>query len=124
MATQSYPFTIARAESPLVIQVGEGPPVTVSRDWYIFFYNLYQASINGFPQSEVAVTPGASPYSYTATRKGQLIVNGGTVSAISLSRNGTTFYTTGQTFGVFQLDSQDVIRITYTVAPTLTFFPM
>lgn len=124
MATQSYPFTIARAESPLVIKLGEGPAVNVSKDWYIFFYNLYQAAINGLPQSVFSVTPGASPYTYQSTRKGQLIVNGGTVSAISLSRDGTTFYTTGQTQGVFQLDFQDFILITYTVAPTLTFFPM
>jgi hypothetical protein len=124
MATQSPPFTIARAESPIIVQIGEGPAVNVSRDWYIYFWNVYQGLINGLPQTEFAVTPGASPYTYQATRKGQLIVNGGTVTAISVSRNGSTFYTTGMTQGVFQLDFQDFIRITYTVAPTLTFFPM
>lgn len=91
-----------------------------SKDWYFFLVGLY----NGLPQSpESGVTPGVSPYEYSAPIGGSMIVNGGTVSNISFSRDGTTFYTTGQTSGMFPLNAQDRLRITYTVVPTLTFVP-
>lgn len=67
-----------------------------------------------------AVTAGASPYTYTnstPTRK-QVFVSGGTVSAISFNRGATTV-PTGETAGVFTLNPNDSLVITYTVAPTI-----
>lgn len=91
-----------------------------SKDWFIYWAALF----NGLaPAAEVAITPGVSPYSYSAPVKGSVIVSGGTVSAIAFSRNGTTFYTTGQTSGMFTLNAQDRLRVTYTVLPTMTFVP-
>ncbi len=91
-----------------------------SKDWYFFWANLF---IGLSPGDEVAVTVGASPYAYTAGVKGNVIVSGGTVSAIAFSRDGVTFYTTGQTAGMFALNARDSLRITYTVLPTVTFVP-
>jgi hypothetical protein len=91
-----------------------------SKDWYFFWAGLY----NGLPPAaEAAVTPGASPYTYSAPVRGSVIVNGGTVSAIAFSRDGVTFYSTGQTAGMFLLNAADQLRITYTVLPTVTFVP-
>lgn len=91
-----------------------------SKDWFFFLVGLY----NGLPpQAENPVVLGASPYVYTNEAKGTVIVSGGTVSDVSFSRNGTTYYTTGQTAGMFTLNSQDFLRITYTVPPTTTFVP-
>jgi hypothetical protein len=71
------------------------------------------------------VTPGASPYTYqnTSGRPGDMIVSGGAVSAIDFSRNNATFYSAGIVSGVFSLSAYDFLRVTYTVAPTMTFIP-
>jgi len=71
------------------------------------------------------VTPGASPYTYqnTSGRPGNMIVSGGTVSAIAFSRDNATFYSVGVVSGVFPLSAYDFLRVTYTVAPTMTFIP-
>lgn len=91
-----------------------------SKDWFFYWAGLF----NGLaPAAEVPITPGASPYAYSALVKGSVIVSGGTVSAIAFSRDGTTFYTTGQTAGMFTLNAQDRLRVTYTVLPTMTFVP-
>lgn len=91
-----------------------------SKDWFFFWANLF----NGLPPgNETALTAGVSPYTYTAGVKGSLIVSGGTVSAIAFSRDGVTFYSTGQTAGMFALNARDRLRITYTVLPTVTFVP-
>lgn len=72
-----------------------------------------------------SVTPGASPYTYqnTSGRPGDIIVSGGTVSAIAFSRDNATFYGVGAVSGVFPLSAYDFLRVTYTVAPTMTFIP-
>jgi lysophospholipase L1-like esterase len=69
-------------------------------------------------------TIAASPATYTNTTGAPLMlyVAGGTVSAITLARQGTAL-TTGFTSGAFQLAQGDSVTITYTVAPTLTVQP-
>ena len=87
------------------------------------WYRYLQANEQGVPPSgEASVTPTGSPYTYTAPRKGFLIVSGGTVSAIAFARLGP-FYGTGQTAGTFTLALNDKLKITYSGAPTLTFVP-
>lgn len=113
------PFAMTRSQSPVVMQGG-----LLAKDWYVLLYNIYNAVTQGLPQPEVALTVGASPFSYQAVIRGQVFINGGTVSAIEYSRDGTTFYNTGLTAGVVQMDARDVVRVTYTVAPTIVFFPM
>lgn len=96
----------------------EGPRTAAT--WFFFWQGLF----NGLaPARETAVTPTGSPFTYAAPRGGFVIVSGGTVSAVAWSRDNTTFYTTGQTSGVFPVSSQDFLRITYTVVPTMTFVP-
>jgi hypothetical protein len=71
------------------------------------------------------VTVGASPFTFqnTTGRSVDLIVTGGTVSAIAFSRDNVTFYGVGSTAGVFWLSPYDYLRVTYTVAPTITLVP-
>lgn len=77
----------------------------------------------GLPPRAVAV--GASPFTIQNTTGGavDLIVAGGTVSAIAFSRDNVTFYSVGQTSGVFWLSPYDYLRVTYAVAPTITLVP-
>lgn len=69
-----------------------------------------------------SVSPTGSPYTYTAINPGFLIVNAGTVTLIEFARNGT-FITVGVLAGIFPVGINDQLRITYAVAPTLTFIP-
>jgi|GEM_PF-6951911 len=69
-----------------------------------------------------AVSVGASPFAYTAAARGALAVSGGTVSAISMTRGGTTI-PLGVLAGLFQVTNGDKITITYSVAPTVNFAP-
>jgi hypothetical protein len=73
-------------------------------------------------QPALVVTPGASPYSFVAPFNGQVAVTGGTVSAIALSRQGTTV-ATGLTLGTFMVSRGDSLVITYSGVPTVTFLP-
>lgn len=68
----------------------------------------------------VAVTPGASPYTYTAGRSGLLVVSGGTVSLIEYGRAGA-FVGAGLLAGVIPVVAGDAVKTTYAVAPTMTF---
>lgn len=101
---------------PTPLEVGKH----TSKDWYFFWAGLFTGLP---PANEVGVTLGASPYTYSAPVRGSVIVNGGTVTVIAFSRDGVTFYTTGQTSGMFLLNAADQLRITYAVAPTVTFVP-
>lgn len=67
-----------------------------------------------------SVTVGASPYSYTPTDDGLVVVVGGTVSALAYGRNGV-FTGLGLLAGLVPIKSGDTLRITYAVAPTVSF---
>lgn len=72
-----------------------------------------------------AITVGASPYSYqnTTSYAVDVLVSGGTVSAVDFTRDNTTFYSVGVVAGMFTLSPYDRLRVTYTVAPTMTLIP-
>lgn len=89
-----------------------------TRGWYTFWLGLLQGQPGG---PVAALVPGVSPYSYTATFGGTVIVKGGTVSKVELSRDGVTFYDTGQTSGMFTVALGDTLKTTYSVVPTMTF---
>ena len=91
-----------------------------TRDWYFFFTGLFRGLP---PENESPVTLGVSPATYSATRKGSVIVSGGTVSLIEFTRNGTDYYDVGATSGMFTVNASDVLRITYAVAPDVVFVP-
>lgn len=79
-------------------------------------------------RSDTPITPAAavtltgSPFDYLATADGLVAVSAGVVSAISYGRNGT-FTALGLTTGLVPVKLGDVVRITYTVAPTVSFIP-
>jgi hypothetical protein len=70
------------------------------------------------------ITPGASPYTYTNGDLTDEIVTitGGTVSSIQVSRDGgVTFITIASATGAeVRLRHGDQVKVTYTVAPTIT----
>lgn len=115
-------FAMVRNQTPPVEDVGGRR--MAQKDWFLFFTNLYTAVTDGLSQPAEASTLAASPAVYTAVIRGQAHISGGTVSLIEFSRDGTNWYDTGIVKGFVTMNASDSIRITYTVIPTLTFFPM
>ena len=97
-------------------------PISAGENTHISWYRWFQSIDTGQPpNSEVTITPTASPFTYVAPARGFLIVTGGTVSVISFTRVST--YVTGQTGGTFPLSLNDKLTVTYSVAPTMTWVP-
>ena len=113
---------MVRSQTPPTETVGERR--VFQKDWFLFLTNLYTAVTEGLPQPEEEVSIGATPAIYTAIIRGQAHVGGGNVSAVEFSRDGSNWYDTGIVEGFVEMDRTDSIRITYAVAPTVTYFPM
>lgn len=89
------------------------------RKWFQDMWALVNAIRLPLP---ISVTVGASPFTYQFANGGSasILVNGGTVSLIEWSRDGTTFYKVGTTTdSMYTVSSGDYIRVTYTVIPTV-----
>lgn len=86
-----------------------------TRAWFLALVSLFT------PSAESSVTPGVSPFTFTAPQAGTLLVVGGTGVSIQLRRTQTV--STGVAAGFVPVSSGDDVIITYVVAPTLTFYP-
>lgn len=74
-------------------------------------------------ESAQVIGPTVSPYTFTATFQGSLLVNG---AQIEFSRDsGATWYVASLTGGLFPLLTKDQIRLTWygANAPTVVYFP-
>lgn len=87
-----------------------------SQPWFRFFSLLFAK-----PPAAESVTVGPNPFEATFGRDGTLVINGGTVSLIEYVRDVSPAL--GVTGGQFVIRNGDSIRITFTVEPTVTFFP-
>ncbi len=82
------------------------------------------AVANGATAPVVAITIGASPFSYAAPSRGAVNVVGGTVSSIALSRNKVSTTLNGVA-GVYPVSGGDSLVVTYSVVPTaMQFIPL
>lgn len=85
----------------------------VTRQWYLFFQG-------SDPAAPIPVVVGASPFTYTPSDVGSVVVRAGNVSLLELIRKGTAV-PLGVVAGAVPIARGDQLRITYTVAPTVTF---
>lgn len=81
-----------------------------------------KAEVVGNRGTAMAITPTGSAFSYVAPANGIIILSGGTVSIIEYGR-GASFYVVGLLAGSFAVARGDIVRVTYVVAPTMTFLP-
>lgn len=105
---------VINQQSPLVDKTGKVIP-----PWNSFFQQFTEA-----PSAIESVTIGTSPFSYQPNNVGQVFVRGGTVSDISLIRgiDGSNPITINMTGALSVLVSiGDVVKVTYSVKPTLQF---
>lgn len=77
----------------------------------------------GHVQPIANVAPGASPFTYTASAAGSVVVTGGTVSNVQLKRGATTIAISTATNAVVPVSAGDQVIVTYSVAPTMSFVP-
>jgi hypothetical protein len=87
-----------------------------------YYRFLHDINIGNPPSAEMAITVTASPFTYTPSQAGVVIINGGSVSQVTYTRS-TTAYITGQTAGMFPVGAGDTLIVTYASAPTMTFAP-
>lgn len=69
------------------------------------------------------VIPSGTGYVFTAPSNGLIAISGGTVSLVEYGR-GDTFFDAGIASGPISMASGDKIRLTYVLAPAITFLPM
>jgi len=105
-------FQLPNARNPV-----SRPDGTTQDYWYRFFSSIYAK-----PLPEILNTLAASPYTFQSSYNAHILISGGTVQQIQLIRATTTI--TGLTAGLIYLGRGDQIVITYTVAPTVTFYPV
>lgn len=91
----------------------------VGRSWYVLFRQFFGRLGGEQGQPAESVSVGSSPYAYTMPANGILSIDGGTVSSVSFERGTTSV--TGASF--MHLRTGDIVTVTYSVAPTMTFFP-
>jgi hypothetical protein len=79
---------------------------------------------SNYTTAPIAISPGTGVAYRNATGYPlQVLVSGGTVTAISISRDNATYYDIGVIAGAVMLAKNDYIKLTYSSAPTITGFP-
>lgn len=85
----------------------------------------YLAQLAGAPGPIVPnIVLGTSPFAYKAPSNGTISVHGGTVSSITIARARVSGVNVGFTSGSVSVAANDVVTITYSVAPTINFIPL
>lgn len=92
--------------------------VTVLKNAITTLANSYTT----LPSNIVVPTSGVA-YQNTQTYTVDLLVSGGTVTAITFSRDNVTYYSTGVVSGTIRLSPGDYVKFTYSVVPTVIAVP-
>lgn len=87
-----------------------------AREWVLWFKSLVRES-KDLPDT---ITVAASPFSYKALRDGMVVIHGGTISTISMTRAGWNL-TLGATANPIPVRLGDVITVVYSSAPNMAF---
>jgi len=96
------------------------PAVTVKTGNFTTPWILWLAQIASQPGAPVPVVPTGSPFTYKASGSGSLSINGGTVSARTLTRGGVSV---PMGSSLIPMVNNDVATVTYSAAPTIYFVP-
>lgn len=94
-------------------EIGKG---YLADPWNSFFQQFTQQA-----PAVAAVSPTSSPFSYQANQNGTLIVSGGTVSAISLTRGTVVIPLSTVRPLAIPISIGDTVTVTYSVLPTIQF---
>lgn len=78
---------------------------------------------SGYEAATITVPASGTAWQNTTGRDVNLVISGGTVSAVAISRDGITFDTLPASVGQVYLGNGEFIRITYSVVPTVRMYP-
>lgn len=84
-------------------------------------WHRYLTKSSVAPQAAEVVTLPASPASYEAPSAGFVLIGGGSVSGVTLTR-GRVSVATGVVGGFIPVGAGDSVTITYSAAPEVHFF--
>lgn len=75
--------------------------------------------------ARTSVVLGASPFTFINTENCPIIcfIAGGTLSALTFSRDGIVFDNCGFLAGMVSLNPNDRLTVTYAVAPAIVYYP-
>lgn len=100
-------------QQPMANVIGQSAYISVV--WQRFFNSFLAA-----PAPPSAITVSSSPFSYTASAAGSVVLSGGTVSGRTLKRGQVTISIDSPTVPVAR---GDIVTVTYSVKPTMNFLP-
>lgn len=84
-------------------------------------WNSYLQQFTQQPPNIMLLTVGASPFAYTAKEPGNVIVKGGTVTGLFITRGSIVVDITGAV--IVPVAVEDIVTVTYSVLPTMKFIP-
>ena len=76
------------------------------------------------PRNTLPLSASPTSVQNTSATRLMFFVSVGTVTSIEFSRDNSTFDLIGLLAGSFILNPGDWLRITYVVAPTITYYPV
>lgn len=85
--------------------------------WYRFFSSL----IGPAPSASV-LTASGSPFTFTASQRGNLLIKGGTISAVALIRGRVSIAFPTSAY-LIPMSQGDGASVTYTGSPAFTYIP-
>jgi len=85
--------------------------------------DVNMGKVTGYLTAVSNLAVGASPFTYqnAAVYQEDILITGGTVSLVEFTRDNATWY--ARTGDTVSLSPSDRVRVTYTVAPTMTKIP-
>lgn len=102
---------VPNSNQPLVDNRG-----MITQVWLRFFN-----AVIGPAGAVSAITVGASPFAFTASQRGTVAVSGGTLTSVVINRAGTSV-SLGTSRSV-SVAPGDIVTVTYSVLPTMSFLP-
>lgn len=102
------------AELVPVVQNGATKKVAV--------FQLASAGAATLP-STLVVTASPFVYQNTSSFSVDVLVSGGGVSLLEVTRDGTNWFNAGAFYGFIALSPNDQMRVTYVAAPNMTLVP-
>lgn len=85
---------------------------------------LFLTSLVGDAAPIETITLDGSPFAYTVSFPGNVLISGGTVTNLSLQRARVTIDPLPMTSGFIPVMLGDIITVTYSVAPDMWFIPI
>lgn len=122
MANAPLTAALPQPTTPLVDpQTGYPAPA-----WWYWFQRIQArtgGSTGGSYGAPVTVNLGDSPYVYTATGNGSVVISGGGVSRLRYAQAGSVWQTVGNFYVPFPVSVGTMLEFTYLRRPQVVFLP-